>query len=298
MNRSMCLSLVVFLVPGFVSAEAPPETTQGVTSIYAMDADGGNVREIATISDYPHINSPEVSPNGQWIAVDGWKAGESYSDARILLVNVANGAVVNLVKGCMPSWSADGKWIAFCKYSPQRGVYIRSLNADLERHIDSNGWGIQWAPNGLKASYTRGGRFVIYDFIGDTEEEITLQGEWPYSTVYWNSKWSSDSKQICFLGVRSGGGREIGILDFSAGEPRLRVRWSAVDFNSDIGWHPDGTRITVPSKPREGQLGQIYVLDPTRFEPPEPLPGQPDDQSNSGMCWTPDGSTLIFLSRR
>ena len=70
-----------------------------VTAIYAMDADGRNVREVTSIQDYPIINSPEISPDGKWIAVDGWKTGESLTDARVLLVNIEDRSAVDLGQG-------------------------------------------------------------------------------------------------------------------------------------------------------------------------------------------------------
>ncbi|MGC1272910.1 MAG: hypothetical protein WBC44_04330 [Planctomycetaceae bacterium] len=267
------------------------------TAIWTMDVASGEVTELTSIPDYPIINSPEISPDGEWVAVDGWKAEERLTDARVFLVNLKNGAVVNLVKGCMPSWSADGKWIAFCKYGEERGVYIRSVNGAAERLIDRDGWGIQWAPNGLKAAYSRDGKFVIYDFIADSREEISTVQEWPYSSIYWNCKWSSDSKQICFLGRRADGGKDIGILDLVGEKPRLRVRGDAEKFNPDIAWHPDGSRIVLPAESRPKEPGQIYVFDPNGYKPPRRLEGQPADRANGGMCWTQGGKVLIFLSR-
>lgn len=279
--------------------EKPAKKSVRTIGIWTMDVETGKVRELVeSVPGFPIINSPEISPDGKWVAVDGWKADEDLHDARVLLVNLENGAVVNLGKGCMPTWSADGRWIAFCKYAPEQGVYIRSIDGDAEELIDRNGWGIRWAPNGLKAAYTRGGTFVIYDFIADTREEITTVDEWPYSYVYWNSKWSSDSNQICFLGRRNDSRIEIGILDLTASKPRLRIRGDGEMYNPDIAWHPDGSPVALTSKGgREKGPAQIYIFDPTGYKPPTPLEGQPADQNNGGMCWSRDGQTLIFLSR-
>ena len=142
------LAAVLFGIAMLAGIAQGADPSAKVTAIYAMDADGGNVRELASIPDYPIINSPELSPDGEWVAVDGWKRDESLTDARILLVHLEDGAVLNLGKGAMPSWSADGKWIALCKYGPERGVYICSLDGETERLIDREGWGIQWAPDG------------------------------------------------------------------------------------------------------------------------------------------------------
>ena len=294
MSRLTCMLIGMAMVTDVCRGADPPAKA---TAIYAMDVGGGNLRELASIPDYPIINSPEVSPDGKWVAVDGWNRDESLTDARLLLVHLEDGAVLNLGKGAMPSWSSDGKWIAFCRYGSERGVYIRSFDGATERLIDREGWGIQWSPDGLKAAYTRGGKFVIYDFIGDTRREVRPAAEWPYRTIYWNCKWSSDSREICFLGRRRDGRSEIGILDLGGDQPRLRVRADGVEFNPDIAWRPDGSQVTVPKKSQPGEPGQIYVFDPNHYETPVRLEGQPADRANSGMCWSPDGETLVFLSR-
>ena len=280
--------------------EKPPGTKPqpAVGTLTSLDMETGELREIGSIPDYPIINSPEISPDGEWIGVDGWKAGENLRDARIFLVNRKNGSVINLVKGCMPSWSADGKWIAFCKYPPERGVYIRSLEDQTEKLIDADGWGIQWAPDGLKAAYIRGGRFVIYDFIGDTKTEIKTERPWPYVHIYWNPIWSSDSKRICFLGTRANGKIEVGILNLAGGQPTFRVRADGSEFLQDITWNSRGDQIAMPTRSAPGKPGQILVFDPDGYRPPHRLANQPADQVNGGMCWTRDGGTLIFLTRR
>ena len=70
MFRSLRLATWLTIVAAALEAAEP---SSKVTAIYAMDADGANAREVARIPDYPIINSPEVSPDGRRIAVDGWK---------------------------------------------------------------------------------------------------------------------------------------------------------------------------------------------------------------------------------
>ena len=137
--------------------EVPPEKKDAPRpvvrqhEVWAMDADGRNPRKVASFGDFTIVNSPEVSPDGKFVAVDGWKVDQNLRDARVLVVNVQNGEVKDLVRGCMPTWSPDGNWIALCKYGDERGVYIRSLNGKVERLLDRDGWGIQWSPDGFES---------------------------------------------------------------------------------------------------------------------------------------------------
>lgn len=272
----------------------PPTSTHA--EVWAMDSNGQNARRVANALGFPIINSPEISPDGRFVAVDGWRANESLTAARLLLIEIESGDVDNLGVGAMPNWSPDGKWIAFCKYSNERGVYIRSLDGETERHIDPHGWGIQWSPDGLKVAYARGDRFVVHNFYSAHSREFDL-AELDYTRIYWNPTWSPDSKEVCFKARHKQGHDEFAIMSVESDVPAIRRRISADGFNEDIAWHPDGTRILIPKAAANGVPGQIYVYDPNKVGEPAPLAGQPTDRHNGGMCWSRDGKTLYFISR-
>ena len=263
--------------------------------VWAMDSDGGKARRVASIPNFPIINSPEVSPDGRFIAVDGWKVNETLTAARLLVIDLNNGDVGDLGPGAMPNWSPDGKWLAFCKYSDERGVYIRTLDGETVRHIDRQGWGIQWSPDGLKLAYARGNKFVVHNLVSDSSREIA-PADWNYTQIYWNPTWSPDSKEICFKARNEKSDTEFAIVNVAADVPTVRRRISAKGFLEDIAWHPDGTRILIPKAPSTGVNGQIYEFDPTKDDAPHPLAGQPTDRNNAGICWSRDGKTLFFIS--
>ena len=269
-----------------------------VYEIYAMNAGGTGARRVASIPGYPIINSPEISPDGKWVAVDGWKADKNLHDAHLLFVHIETGKVRDLGIGAMPTWSADGRWIAYSKYGPEGGVFIREVDGDNQRLIDPDGWGIQWSPDGYKLAYTHGGNILVYDFIADTLKEIFPPGDEPYNSIYWNCKWSPDSKRICFKGRRHDKTIDIAIVSVVGDAPKLRVCCDGTEYNEDIGWHPDGARITLPRVATSSQPSQIYEFNPDKNDPPKLLVGQPADRNNSGMCWSRDGKTLYFISQK
>ncbi len=265
--------------------------------LWALDDNGGNLRRIADCGEFTQINSPEVSPDGKFVAVDGWRAEQNLRDARVLIIDVATGETTNLCQGAMPTWSPDGKWISFCKYGRERGVYIRALDGGSERLLDRDGWGIQWSPDGLKAAYSRGGKLVVHNFVSDTERVIQ-PADWDYTYIYWNPAWSPDAKQICFKARRRGGPDEFAIVTIDADPPTVSRRINAQDFNEDIAWHPHGSRILIPRRAIVGQRGQICEFAPNGTDEPRVVAGQPQDRHQGGMCWTRDGRTLYFISQR
>jgi TolB protein len=261
--------------------------------LYAMNEDGANVREITAIPGFEVICSPEPSPDGKWVAVDGWAHDQTLRDAKLLFVNLETGEGRNHGTGCMPSWSADSKWFGYSKYG--EGVFVKAFDGSHDRLIDPAGWAIQLSPDGTKAAYSSGGNLIIYDFIGATKRPIFPEEELRYGQIYWNCKWSPDSKKICFQGALKKGGDEIAIVSVE-GDPNLRVYCSGDEYHEDIAWHPSGTRILLPRKKSAKEPAQIDEFNPDWSDKPWPLKGQPTDRHNGGLGWSHDGKTLYFIS--
>ena len=281
-------------VPGSQSLPTGP-----IIEIMALDADGTNLRTVAAIPNYPIINSPEVSPDGEWIGVDGWKHGQALTDAHLLLVHLKTGIVSDLGIGAMPTWSADGRWIAFSRYGRGdggRGVYIGRVNQEQERLIDQEGWGITWSPDGQTLAFVRGGDLVLYDVRSGTRQEVFGAGQSPYRHLMHNPEWSPDSRRICILGRRANGNSEFATVSAEGSGPDLQVCCDAEGFNPDIGWSKDGKRLTFPGGPIINGPGQLWVYDFEAKGKPNLLMGQPNDRNNLGNDWSPDGKTLYFLS--
>jgi len=278
---------------------SPSVTTGPIIEIMALDADGMNLRNVASIPNYPIINSPEVSPDGEWIGVDGWKHGEALTDAHLLLVHLKTGIVSDLGLGAMPTWSADGRWIAYSRYgggeSP-RGVFIGRVNQEQQRLIDENGWGITWSPDGQTLAYVKGGDLILYDVRSGTRQEVFGKGQSPYRRIMHNPEWSPDSRRICIIGRRANGNSEFATVSAEGDGADLQVCCDAEGFNPDIGWSKDGQRLTFPGVPTEKGPGQLWVYDFEAKGEPTLLIGQPTDRNNLGNDWSPDGRTLYFVT--
>ncbi len=59
-----------------------------VPAIYALPAGGSKAWELVSLADYPYLCSPELSPDGTRVAVDGWREGENLQDAHLLIINL------------------------------------------------------------------------------------------------------------------------------------------------------------------------------------------------------------------
>ena len=273
----------------FVTSHRPP------LEIYVQSA-SGRVMTIA-IPDYPIICSPEISPDGKWVAVDGWKHGQSNVTAHVLVASLERDEVRDLGIGCIPHWSADGRRIAYSKYG--RGVFIRDFEgAAEEESIDVQGWAIHFSTDGKKTAYVKGGNLVIHDVATDEHRLVFAENKSPYNYIEHNFTWSPDSQRICFKGHRPNGAIDMGIVSATGDDPKLRVRCDGKDFQSDFAWLADGNRVMFPRIPPAGQRTQIYEIDPDGDQPAIRYPGQPKHRNNGGLCWSRDGKTFVYMSTK
>jgi hypothetical protein len=240
-----------------------------------------------------------LSPDGTRVALDGWKEGQNGSDAHILVVSLNDGVVEDLGPGAMPSWSADETWLAYSRYAPIRGVYIRPVQGGFEELIEAGGWGIRWSPDGKRLAYARGGNVIIYDPGTKTKHAVFPEDQpLPYHRIYWNCGWSPDSKRICFKGQwrsekpdsRSSVVRDEVAIVTVDGPPQLFVCCDATDVVEKIAWRSDGNRVVIP------MAGQLFEFTRDAEQRPRQLAGLPMDRTNGGTCWSRDGNILIFIS--
>ena len=263
------------------------------SEIRAVSADGATV---IAIPGYPIICSPEISPDGRWVAVDGWKQGQSNVEAHMFIVDLKSDELKDLGIGCIPHWSADGRQIGYSKYG--KGVFIRTIDAPEEEiSVDPQGWSIHFSYDGLKAAYNKRGNIVIHTLATNEKRLVFPANGSPYNYIEHNFCWSPDSQRICFKGHRRNGTVEVGIVWVTGNDPKLRIRCDATTVQSDFAWNPDGQRIMFPKLPAAGQYQQLHEVDPDGDGPDVRYLKQPERRNNGGMCWSRDGKTLVFMSR-
>ena len=299
-QRLLTALAVALLLLGEIGVEGfagePFAEDPGTSAMYAVDLDGANLRRLPQIPKYTVLGSPDISPDGRWIGLDGWKQGEGTSDAHLLFVELETKEFRDLGPGAMPTWSADGKRFVYSSYTP-RGVFVGSFEGEERELIDEDGWGIQWSPDGKSAVYTRyqqgGCQLIVYDFATGQRRGLFDDNDLPYQTIYWNSDWSPDSTQVCIVGVRQNGTKDISLVTVEESDGPAQVEWlcDASELHNELAWHPTEPFIAVPGL--DNCLHRINLFGAQR---PIPFPGQPADRTNNGICWTPDGKSMIFTS--
>jgi len=301
------------------AVEATSTTESGVSSIFQMKKpemlmllshDGKHVRPLADVPSHPTIGSPALSPAGDMIACDGNRPGTSYEGTELLLMKADGTDVQCLGNGAMPSWSADGTRLAFSCNAP-RGVWVLDLATRKRELVDSEGWGIQWSPDGKYWAYSRRGALVVKNVAtGEAQEQKSHFGE---NQLFWgwNMAWSPDCREVCGVVQLQNQNAvavqslvlpqaELSPLDPNNGVHRLGrgfIRLFSVgqEINRDVAWHPSGHRIVFTAFLEPADRFQMFAFDPSRDALPHPVAGQ-TATNNLDQCWSADGKTLVYVA--
>ena len=254
----------------------------GNSEIYVMDADGGNQRRLTNnpAGDW----NPSWSPDGKRIVFESRRDGHVMNGiptAEIYVMDADGGNQRRLTNNpssdSSPSWSPDGKRIAFDSNRDgpfNREIYV--IDADggnlqrLTNNPDDDGWADDrypsWSPDGERIVFgaRRDGHFenkfavtyeiYVMDADGRNQRRLTENRNNDRYPV-----WSPDGKRIAFMADRKGNFEQfdIYVMDADGGNEQNLTQHRAWDWSPS--WSPDGNRIVFDSR-RDGN-GEIYVMD-------------------------------------
>ena len=199
----------------------------------------------------------------------------------------------------MPSWSPDGKKIAF--------VSMRNGGRNQIHVMDSNGENIRRITEGafdLNPAWSPDGRTIAYDGreVGEENRKIRLIApdgtnrrrlarDIPSNDS--QAAWSPDNQRIAFLSSRGIWGNEIYLMD-ADGTNQKRLTRDGWDDRAPA-WSPDGSKIAFSAGG-----GDIFIVvmnadgtDRKRL-PEEALDEVP--VLNSYPAWSPDGAKIAYYS--
>jgi dipeptidyl aminopeptidase/acylaminoacyl peptidase len=160
-------------------------------------------------------------------------------------------------------------------------------------YVDYIWGGIDLSPDGAEVafSWNRSGTFEIYSAPLDGERIFQLteakeRSVWP--------RWSPDANQLAFLRDRGGDERfDIWLVDRDGEHDRNLTNEPGV-MHRDIAWSPDGTKLAYVAN-SAGRSFAIHVIDLATGTKRALTDGSQDDMQPR---WSPDGTLLVFWSRR
>ena len=191
-----------------------------------------------------------------------------------------------------PSWSSDGKWMAYTSYVKGKpDLYIRHIKEKRGTVVSKKGLNSSpaWVPGkfALAASLSFSGDPEIYLLTGNGKiiKRLTHSRGIDVSPA-----WSPDGKKMAFVSKRSGS-PQIHIMDLDSG--RVKRLTFQGKYNTQPEWSPKGDKIAY-SAMENGEIN-IYVVDTEGNHPVQLTHGTGNNESPS---WSPDGSLITFSSTR
>lgn len=198
----------------------------------------------------------------------------------------------NKTRDYMPTWSKDGKKIAYTSYkSLVAGLYLLDLEAGKVASISTRGTNFSpsFSPDGKKLAFcsTMDGNSEIYVANADGKNIKRLTFNEAIDTA---PSWSPTSREIAFVSDRSGTGMpQIYIMDAEGSNVR-RVSFGGT-YHDSPAWSPTGDRIAYVS--RVENIFDLYILNLRNNQITKLTESNARNESPN---WSSDGRHIVFAS--
>jgi dipeptidyl aminopeptidase/acylaminoacyl peptidase len=280
---------------------------------------------IDQILSLKRAGSPELSPDGRWVAYTVRDANwdDNAYETQIWIADAATGASRQLTSSkkssLSPAWSPDGSRLAFISdRTDKRQIYVIHPHGGESEALTTLEDGVnafQWSPDGSAIAYTatepksaamkdrekKYGEFQIVEqeyrmthlFVLDVATRITRAMTSGAFTVG-RFSWSPDGKSIAFDHRANpspgfGGTADISVVNVADASVRKLVTQDGPDSNPV--WSPDGSRIafeTSMASPAYMYSNNVIATIPATGGSPTPLSSSFDEDS-SIVAWKPSG---------
>lgn len=270
-----------------------------ISRLFIAQSDGSGMKQLFGMSDYEYHGSPRWSPDGKLLAFNVWNRGETDRNGQIAVMHADGGNARILVDGLMPSFSPDGKRIAFTRHQPHPGIWVVNVDGGKQEltQIDPTGWGADWS-SGDKLAFPimQDGQtnLAVYDMAKRQRELLWAADSCPYSRIFWGLAWSRDGKRIAFKGNTIAGQPELAIIDARGAKQGLNHRLQE-DIQPGFAWNAEGEILFCKSCPERKGRSQVYALTADGNVPPQLLPGQDASRSFADVALSADGKQLAVM---
>jgi len=280
--------------------------------LYVMSADGSHkIKLNKSISG--DIEEFDWSPDSSQIVFtssatdDSHPASEGNQSTYIINADGTNLKQIDNREIHLINWSPDGSRIAFRAGSVGRHE-LYTMNPDGSNVIQLTDFSsydsniiplLYWSPDGSK---------IAFSVIHETDELFVIDsnGSNPVRVVSDDGHrgvigWTPDSSKVLFL-QQDSGGMAIHIID-TDGSNETNLTANLDDVIIDLMLSPDGQRLLFSSDRNDlSDNGidnlDIYVINIDGSALTQLTHYQRSNYSNKGAIWSPDGSKILFETRR
>ena len=203
------------------------------------------------------------------------------SNGEVLEVGAIRRLTNNSYHGLFPSWSPDGRSIAFQSYRDgNHEIYVMDSDGSNPRRLTNNSYhdhSPSWSPDGRSIAFQSKGDIYVMGTDGSNPRRLTV-----HASDY-DPSWSPDGRSIAFRSHRDGN-HEIYVMDSDGSNPRRLTNNSYHDHSPS--WSPDGRSIAF------GSDRDVYVMGSDGSNPRRLV------SSAGRVTWSPDGRFIAFHSAR
>ncbi|MEK6258637.1 MAG: DUF1583 domain-containing protein [Planctomycetota bacterium] len=272
----------------------PVPSQANVLVLKVVQADGSGIRTVAepSVSGFKHVGSPEWSTDGRKIAVDMSNGGTETS--HIFVMNADGTERRDLGTGCMPSFSADGKRIAFSESG--QGIMTMKSDGTDRQVIDRSGWGTQWSPDGKWIAYGKSGNITLLDVATRNSRQLLVGNHATrYGYIYWNLAWSHDSRGVAFKGKsRAANQDELAFAEVDSPDGFHVLQSDAKSTYPDISFSPDSQQVIAAMDNHDGKGYRLHSINIKQPGLPKLLDAIPASESVDGVAWSRDGKSIAI----
>ena len=283
-----------------------PSVEHQGAEIWTMNGDGSEPRQLTHNTTWDL--APVWSPNGETVAFFGVQydptTDKPVAPPHIYLVDASSGEQTPLtyqsgagaipVVGRFPSFSPNGKQIAFDNGGPQSGD-ILVTNADgsgnptnLTQDAAARNIRPDWSPDGHKLAFVsrRDGNDDIYvmnaDGTGVTQLTSTSKDAADNEPAADNAPaWSPNGQKIVFQRTLGDGNEEIYVMHADGSDQTRLTNWPGTDEDPD--WSPNGRWIAFHREiePIGGEILEVFVMNADGSDQ-MPLTAEPSENAHPG----------------